>query len=249
MNEEAPEVHDERVTTGNPMLDEMLNGGLPQRHLVVIAGPAGAGKTISALQFVYGNLKAGKKCMFVSASDDEETLVRNAKKFGWDFEPYIESGQLKIIKLKLVEVEKGLISDVFEQLPRMLKSVRPEILVIDSITEFDDLCTSDLERRGRLLHLRELLKELGITALLTAEAAPSGLSTKYGIVEYIADGFILQSRFVSDDYSQFLHIIQIIKMRWTNHSRETRAYNITSKGIEIYSPLYTILASMGKMRV
>lgn len=242
---------EERVTTGNKELDEMLGGGIPARHVVVLAGPAGAGKTITALQFMWANLQAGKKCMFVSASDDERAIVENAKKFGWDLEPYIESKSLFLQKLKLVEVEHGLVSDLQQKLPKLIRQVKPDILVVDSITEFDDLCASDLERRGRLLYLREVIKEVGATAIITAETdvARGGMATKYGIAEYVADGFILHSRFLSKDDSQLLYVIQIMKMRWTGHSKETRAYNITAKGIQISSPLYTILATSGKQRV
>jgi KaiC/GvpD/RAD55 family RecA-like ATPase len=240
---------EERITTGNQELDEMMGGGIIPQHIVAIAGPAGAGKTITALQFIYANLVDGRKCMFISASDDAESILKNALKFGWDMRPYVQSKKLLLLKLKLVEVEHGLVSDLLQQLPKLIKGAKPDILAIDSITEFNDLCTSELERRGRLLHLREVIKEVGATAMITAEVAPGGLSTKYGIAEYVCDGFILQSRFLSEDYSQHLHVVQIIKMRWTNHSKETRAYNITDKGIQIYSPLYTILASSGKQKV
>jgi len=240
---------EERITTGNKELDDMLGGGIVPHHMIVVAGPAGAGKTITAMQFIHANLQKGRKCMFISASDDEDAIVKNAMKFGWDLEPYKESGHFVPIKIKLVDVEHGVPVSDFLQMPKIIRGVRPEILVIDSITEFDDLCDKEMERRGQLLHLREVIKEVGATAVITAEVAPGGLSTKYGIAEYVSDGFILQSRFLSEDYSQFLNVIQIIKMRWTRHSKETRAYNITGHGIDIYSPLYTILASTGKTKV
>ncbi|MBI4362631.1 MAG: hypothetical protein HY558_05600 [Euryarchaeota archaeon] len=249
MKNDTDEPGEERITSGNKDLDEMLAGGIVPQHVIIIGGPAGAGKTISAMQFLHANLVAGRRCMFVSASDDEKAIVKNALKFGWDLKPFLESRSLILTKLKLVEVEHGLVSDVLHQLPKMVRAAKPEILVIDSITEIDDLCTSDLERRGRLLHLREVIKEIGATALITAETTSGGLATKYGIAEYVADGFILQSRFLSEDYSQLLYVVQIVKMRWTHHSKETRAYNITGQGIQIQSPLYTILAATGKQKV
>lgn len=202
----------ERVTTGNRELDEMLGGGLPARHVVVLAGPAGAGKTITTLQFLWANLQAGRKCMFISASDDDASILQAAKGFGWDLKPYLDGKQLVLLKLKLVEVEHGLVSDLQQQLPKLIRQAKPDILVVDSITEFDDLCASDLERRGRLLYLREVIKEVGATAIITAEADTSrgGMATKYGIAEYVADGFILQSRFLSEDYSQLLYVIQTL---------------------------------------
>jgi len=250
-------IMEDRITTGNSELDDMMGGGFLPKHVVVVAGPAGAGKTITALQFIYKNLQKGKRCLFVSASDDEESIVKNSLRFGWDMKPYIESNKLSVIDVRLADgehtlaadllSEHGMLSDYLEQLPGMIKSSKAEIIAIDSVTEFNDLCTSELERRARLLDLRKTIKDIGATALMTAEAALQGYSTKYGIAEYAADGLIFISRFQSKDFSQFMHVMQIIKMRWTAHSREIRVYNITGRGIELQSPLYTTLASGGKL--
>jgi hypothetical protein len=37
-------------------------------------------------------------------------------------------------------------------------------------------------------------------------------------------------------------------MRWIGHSKELRVYSISEGGIELESPLYTTLASGGKIR-
>lgn len=247
----------DRITTGNADIDEMLGGGILPQQVLVASGPAGAGKTIMALQFAYGNLQRGKKCLFISASDDESSIEKNSLNFGWEFEKYILSGQLSVININLARGEYslasdmleggGLISDYLEKLPRILKTSDADILIIDSITEFNDLCTSELERRARLLDIRRIIKETGATALWTAESSPDGHGTKYGIAEYVSDGLILLNRFQPEDFSQFLYIIQVIKMRWVAHSKELRVYSISENGIELKSPLYTALASSGKV--
>jgi KaiC/GvpD/RAD55 family RecA-like ATPase len=239
---------EERITTGIKELDEMLGGGLLPKQVIVIAGPPGAGKTIASLQFIYANANLGKKCLFISATDDEASIIENSLRFGWDFRPYLQSEQLVLKTMKLIEVEAGLASNILEQIPMIIKDARAEIVVIDSITEFQDMCQSEFERKGRTMDLRWTIKEIGGTAILTAEASTGSGITKYGIAEYVSDGVILQSRFTSEDLSEFLHVIQIIKMRWIDHSKELRAYKITPKGIEIMSPLYTVLASAGKKR-
>jgi KaiC/GvpD/RAD55 family RecA-like ATPase len=246
-----------RITTGNGDLDDMLGGGILARQVIVVAGPAGAGKTISALQFAYGNLMQGKKCLFISASDDGDAIVKNSLQFGWDFETFIVRGQLSVININLARGEYslasdmvkdgGLISDYLEKLPKILKSSDADIVIIDSITEFNDLCTSELERRARLLDIRRIIREIGATSIWTAEASKDGHGTKYGIAEYVSDGLILLNRFQPEDFSKFLYIIQIVKMRWIAHSKELRVYSISSDGIELESPLYTTLASGGKI--
>ncbi len=236
-----------RIATGMEELDEMLGGGFLPKQCIIIAGQAGAGKTIAALQFLHANLKNGKKCLFISASDDEKSIVTHSLKFGWNLGPYVDSNKLTIVNIELMEVEHGLMSDIPQQVPKIIKGSKADIVVLDSITEFNDLCTSDMERRARLMDIRKIIKEIGATGLLTAEVGAESKKTKYGVAEYVFDGLILLSRFQSDDFSQFITIIQIIKMRWVQHSRELRAYSITNSGIVVQSPLYTLMASTGKI--
>lgn len=240
---------EERITTGIEELDSMLHGGVLQNQVIVIAGPAGGGKTIAALQFIHANLVQGKRCMYVSASDDERSITKHARGFGWDFTPFLDEGKISIVNMKLVEVEHGLASDFLQQLPKIIRNAKPEVIAVDSITEFNDLCSTELERRGRLMDLRWVIKDTGATGIMTAETAPDGYTTKYGIAEYVADGLILLSRYQSEEISEYLHVLQILKMRWADHSKELRAYAITNHGIEIQSPLYTTMAATGKRKV
>lgn len=246
----ATGVSAERIATGVAGLDEMLGGGLLRGHVIVASGPTGAGKTIFALQFIYHHLRQGKRCLYISASDDVESVVTNAFSFGWDFRPYVESGQLDLRHVEIVEIEAGskITSDYLDQLPRILQESGAEIIALDSITEYDDLCKSDTERRARMLHLRRIIKNLGGTAIFSAESDDSQTRSKYGMAEYASDGLILLRHYQPEDFSLFLYIIQVKKMRWIKHSRDMRAYSITDHGIEIQSPLYTILASAGKIR-
>lgn len=239
-----------RITTGIRGLDEMLGGGLLPGHVIVVSGPTGAGKTIFALQFVYTHLRKGRRCLYISASDDEESVIKFSTSFGWDLKPYVDSGQLILKHVEVVEIDphSGITSEYLDMLPKIIQDSKAEIVALDSITEYDDLCKNDVERRGRFLHLRRVLKDMGATAIFTSESSKDQSGTKYGIAEYASDGLILLRHYQPEDFSLFLYIIQIKKMRWIKHSTEMRAYSITNHGIEIQSPLYTILASAGKIR-
>jgi len=231
----------DRLTTGIDGLDEMLDGGIPANHVAVFAGPAGAGKTIASLQFVHANLLKGKKCLYISAGEDPESLLANTRSFGWDFDRFIDSGALTMMKPRLIEVV-NLTSDFLEKLPHVVKRSNADIIIIDSITEFNDLCQTDIERRGRVLNLYEAIKESGATGILTAEAAIDGNGTRYGIADYVTDGVILLRRLQSKDLSELIHVIQISKMRWIQHSREIRQYEVTERGIRVHSK-YSVIFS------
>ncbi|MEM4889958.1 MAG: ATPase domain-containing protein, partial [Thermosphaera sp.] len=42
----------ERIKTGIPGFDEILNGGIPKRNVVLLSGGPGTGKSIFSAQFL-----------------------------------------------------------------------------------------------------------------------------------------------------------------------------------------------------
>ena len=66
-----------RLTTGVPGLDELMGGGIPAGDAVMIAGPAGSGKTTFATQFVAEGLRGGEPAVIVVFEEyPEEYLAR-----------------------------------------------------------------------------------------------------------------------------------------------------------------------------
>jgi len=116
--------------------------------------------------------------------------------------------------------------------------------VIDSMTDFLMLCKSEIESRSRLLNLLQIISGNGSSALITAESDVNSDSTRYGIVEYMADGLIILRRVQSADLSEIVHVIQVAKMRWSKHLREIRQYDFTDKGIVVYSKYDVMLNDM-----
>lgn len=59
-------VNIERLPTGVPSLDELIEGGLPKNYSIVIIGASGTGKTILASQILYNRAKAGENTLLVT---------------------------------------------------------------------------------------------------------------------------------------------------------------------------------------
>ena len=73
-----------RVKTGIPKLDEILDGGLPEGSTTVISGGPGAGKTILAAQYLYsGAVEHGEKGVYVSFSESSGNLITYLETLGW----------------------------------------------------------------------------------------------------------------------------------------------------------------------
>lgn len=222
-----------RLAIGISGLDEMMGGGIPRGHLVVVVGDAGTGKTTLALQFIYNGLVNNESCILISIEEDIDSLLASATSYGWELQAYIATGKLRIIKLDISDV-KSVARLVKFQLPKLIRSFGASRLVVDSITLFSMMFDDPIERRIRMADLNRTVKKAGITAMYTSETSPQNPQhSKDGIIEYSADGIMFLRQY--DMQKDIRMQIRIVKMRRTLHDRQYRPYELTSSGIKVYS--------------
>lgn len=230
----------ERISTGIPGLDDMLSGGIPKNQTFAVIGAFGTGKSTIALQYTYEGLVHGEKCVYISLDEDEEGLLGTADAFGWDLRPYLENQQLVLIRLSATDIKTS-ITRVESELPDMIKSLNANRLAFDSITLFEMLFETDVERRNKIFKLCNLLKKSGATALLTSEVdILNPFASKFGLVEYAVDG-VISLRYLRPDALRpdalraVTLALEIIKMRRTAHSRVIKPYELGPDGVEVHS--------------
>lgn len=74
-----------RIPSGIPGLDELIENGLPQNRTFLVSGATGAGKTIFATQFLYnGAYLYGEPGIYVSLDERPDLIRQDMLKFGWD---------------------------------------------------------------------------------------------------------------------------------------------------------------------
>ncbi|MBI2864564.1 MAG: AAA family ATPase [Chloroflexi bacterium] len=72
----------ERLTTGIPRLDDILDGGFPQGSLNIIAGGPGVGKSIMTLQMLFHQARQENKSVyFVTISEPSIKFIRYMHQF------------------------------------------------------------------------------------------------------------------------------------------------------------------------
>lgn len=218
---------------GIPELEELLNGGIPKGHIVSVLGSPGTGKSTLALQFIFEGLKNDENCIYLSLEESEEDIIKTADMLGWDLKPYIENEKLNLIRLSALNI-KSTIDRVENDLPKLFKN--SQRLAIDPITLYEMIHEFEAERREYLFKFAKNIKESGITTLLLSETNNQNhFQSKYGHIDYIADGIILLRRIREQKLGLVKMTIEVVKMRRVNHSKEIRPYTITQKGIVVHS--------------
>jgi len=224
-----------RVSTGIVGLDEMLQGGFPENHIIVVMGSFGTGKTTLAIQYVVEGLRRGEPCIFISLEEDKESITRNASSFGWDLSGAIDKKKLGLFKLEPSDA-KTTITRIRSELPKFVKTFGAKRVVLDSVSLLNMMFSDENDRRSNLFNLCQLLKSTGATTLITAEVKDENpRSSRDGLAEYTADGVLLLQSDESKEGGEVQLTIRILKMRRTAHSRRVKPYSITEKGLVVHA--------------
>ena len=222
-----------RIDIGIDGLDRMIQGGIPQRHLIVTVGSAGTGKTTFGLQFLHHGLEAGENCVFITLEQTHEDIMDTANDRDWEFDAYEDEGRLAVIDLDPVEMANSL-DNIRGELPGLIEDFDADRLVLDSVSLLEMMYDDPAKRRTEVFDFTRSLKNAGVTTMLTSEASEDNpYASRHGIIEYLTDAvFILQ--YVRSDTRETRLAVEILKIRNANHSRETKPYEITMDGISVY---------------
>ncbi len=222
------EVTNERISSGLPRLDHMLNGGYYRGSNVLISGAPGTAKSTLSGLFAAAACKRGERTLYVSFDEGASQIVRNLQSVDIQLAPHLKSGLLKMYSTRT----KGPnVEDQFGALRAKVREHRPRCLIVDPLsalsTKLSHLASADAAQQ-----FLDFLKGAGITVvntslmdgLSTDEATATGIST-------IADTWIHLSYVVQDGERN--RALTIVKSRGTGHSNQVRELRLSDEGVSL----------------
>jgi circadian clock protein KaiC len=163
-----------RASTGVAGLDEIFGGGLARDRLHLLEGSPGAGKTTIALQFLLAGAEAGEVGIYVSLAETEHELRDGARSHGWTIGD-------KVVICELVPPESVLdpdhhqsllyssdleLGETVQRIFDAIEKLKPQRVVIDSLSEIRLLAQSSLRYRRQILALKHYFARHSSTVIL-----------------------------------------------------------------------------------
>lgn len=237
----------QKLSTGIDGLDAITMGGVPQNRTTLVAGTAGSGKTILAAQFLAeGVAKNEESGVFVTFEEPPTAIRQNLASLGWDIAQWEADGKWAFVDASAqVGEEASMIVGNYDMgalLARVEQAVRDthaSRISLDSLgavfTRFGDSKTV----RNELFRITAILRDLELTALLTAERVDEyGGISRQGVEDFVADNVIVLRNVLEDEKRR--RTIEILKFRGASHQKGEFPFTIVSGRGFVVIPLSEI---------
>ena len=222
-------VSNERVTSGVPALDDMLEGrGFFRGSSILLSGTAGTGKTTLAASFADATCRGGERCLFIGFEESPAQVTRNMKSVGIDLNHWVEKGLL--IHEAWRPTQFGLEMHLL-RIHKLVEKWKPQSVIIDPISNLLT-GTTQLEASSMMMRLIDFLKAAGITAIfvdLTSRDINLE-STKIGISSLADTWILLRDVELNGERNRCIYVL---KSRGMAHSNQVREYLITKNGVDL----------------
>ncbi|MCK5310236.1 MAG: AAA family ATPase [Thermoplasmata archaeon] len=201
-------------------LDEQIEGGIPEGHLILLCGPTGSMKTTLAYSILHNAKDVNS--IYISVEQSRKSLAKQMDAFGMPSDPLetnISMVDTGMLRKKLGFLGDKALTDIVKMFVKMhINETDAKLLVIDSLESFYVLM--DMKNpRNDLFHFFNELKNLGLTTIVVSEMMEE--QEEFGVhkcEEFLSDGIIyLSNEKVGRSVVRYL---RVVKMRAIDHSSD-----------------------------
>jgi circadian clock protein KaiC len=163
-----------KASFGIEGLDDITCGGLARGRVFLLEGSPGTGKTTIATQLLLAGAAAGERCLYITLSETEDELRDGAASHGWTLPPAVEIFELLPPENLLDEDQQQSLlyssdlelGETTRRIFEVFERVRPDRVVIDSLSEIRLLAQGSLRYRRQVLALKHYFAQNRTTVLL-----------------------------------------------------------------------------------
>lgn len=231
----------DKANSGVPGLDDVLSGGFTRGCLFLIEGSPGTGKTTAALGFLMEGEASGERNLYVTLSETKSELLNGAASHGWTLGPNTEVFELQSADTLLddnqrqsllysSELELGeTVKLIFDAVER----IKPNRIVLDSLSEIRLLAQNSLRYRRQLLALKHYFARCNATVLVLDDRTADLLDKT---AHSIAHG-VIRLEELTPTYGSERRRMRITKYRGQAFRGGYHDFVIRTGGIEVFPRL------------
>lgn len=234
-----------RLKTYIKGLDDVIEGGFPQYHNILLCGKAGTFKSTFAYQFCYHGALNDEPSMYITLEESIESLENAMRNFGMskELENFVKldmSCLRKIANQKWSLENPSYRVDWFPTIKQSIETMSEELgikrLAFDSLNALYELVAVESKRiRKDLFDFLTFLKDKGLTTLLISELPLTYDSYgKFGIEDFLSDGIILIETIVNG--MEVEKYLRVVKLRATNHETSYLPLQVDESGLSVFAP-------------
>lgn len=222
-----------RIKTGIEELDKKLGGGFFRGSTIVVSGPPAVGKTIMGLQFLFnGARKFGEHGSYITLSEPVSKTMAFCEKLSYFDQSLVDEGMITFLDLgPLMMRHKIDVRSVLHEIGVLMDKTAADRIVIDPITIISFAVRDVYESRIAILRMAGVISSLDSTSILISEANEMTGIPFFPIEEFVADAVVRMTLQGGDTTKEYERIMQIRKLRGSDHERRWIRYGITEDGI------------------
>jgi circadian clock protein KaiC len=223
-----------KISTGISGLDKMLDGGILDDDVMLVSGTTGTGKTTFGLHFISDGLKQGENALIISLEERPSKLIRNARTFGIELQPFLDKKMLEAIFISPILFSPD--EDALK-IEKIIKEKDIKRIFFDGIENLEASIPDNLERKNYVTVLLNMFSYMGVTTFITSE-----ISELFGTVKLTHEALsgavdiIILLKHVEVEGN--IHgVLSILKSRGIEHDTEIKEFEITHHGINVMASM------------